>query len=182
MEHEFKMNISTGVASDGTVDEAKPSAFSSSNIKGAHYDPEAMMMFVTFKSGRSYTYFAVPADVWQKFNEAESKGSFFATYIKDSFLCKKTEDKVVGVDMAHPGGDRTVVGQPSPDPTVVADTSMLDFLAFVIYVETNAHVSSKEWLLLDKKTRFKFLVQANDKYMNWVRAERDAELRRASNE
>lgn len=55
----------------------------SSNITGAEYNPTTKELTVKFHGGRSYLYRGVPRDLWDDFDSAESKGSFFAARIRD---------------------------------------------------------------------------------------------------
>lgn len=54
----------------------------SSNIDGATYNPTTQELVVKFHGGRSYRYHGVPRDLWDAFEDAESKGHFFAARIK----------------------------------------------------------------------------------------------------
>lgn len=50
-----------------------------------HYEAGRRELDVVFTSGRVYRYFAVPADVYQVFLAAESKGRFFNAEIRDCY-------------------------------------------------------------------------------------------------
>jgi hypothetical protein len=54
----------------------------SSNIASIGYDPETQTLEIEFKRGGVYQYSDVPADVWEAFQAAESKGKFFHAEIK----------------------------------------------------------------------------------------------------
>ena len=49
------------------------------------YDETARELDVTFVSGKTYRYFAVPPDIHVAFLAAASKGAFFNRHIKDAF-------------------------------------------------------------------------------------------------
>ena len=59
----------------------------SSNIKTAAYNLGTKTMILTFinRPQWKYSYFHVPPRVWTKFVQAESKGKYFADYIKDQY-------------------------------------------------------------------------------------------------
>lgn len=61
----------------------------SSVIQSADYDPNARTLDVTFTSGRNYTYFAVPEDVYDALIAASSAGEYFNTYIRDHYACRE---------------------------------------------------------------------------------------------
>ena len=42
-------------------------------------------MTVVFPNGRSYEYDGVPPDIYENFQKADSKGSYFNTYIRGSY-------------------------------------------------------------------------------------------------
>ena len=49
------------------------------------YDKETQTMTVVFPNGRSYEYDGVPPDIYENFQKADSKGSYFNTYIRGSY-------------------------------------------------------------------------------------------------
>ena len=57
----------------------------SSMMTGVDYDEEASELDILFSSGKTYRYFDVPAEVYAKLIDAESKGQFFNEAIKDEF-------------------------------------------------------------------------------------------------
>ncbi len=57
----------------------------SSNIRSAGYDPDAEIMEVEFENGSVYQYLSVPADVYDRFLQASSKGEFLNTHVKSRF-------------------------------------------------------------------------------------------------
>lgn len=67
----------------------------SSNIKTAVYDMSTKTLMLTFinRPNWKYLYFHVPPKVWTKFVNADSKGKYFADYIKDqySYSCRITK-------------------------------------------------------------------------------------------
>jgi hypothetical protein len=58
---------------------------SSTAIEAIEYDPAARQLRVTFPGGNTYKYYDVPRGVYQSFQDAESKGLFFNTYIRDRY-------------------------------------------------------------------------------------------------
>jgi KTSC domain-containing protein len=50
-----------------------------------HYEASLRELDVTFTSGKTYTYFAVPQPVYEQFLEAESHGAFLNASIKDQY-------------------------------------------------------------------------------------------------
>lgn len=59
----------------------------SSTIQEVNYDGKDMT--VTFVGDRIYVYKDVPAEVYDKFVEADSKGKFFHANIKESYACTR---------------------------------------------------------------------------------------------
>ena len=57
----------------------------SSNIADVSYDAQSNTMSVTFRDGSTYNYFDVPQEAYMRFMDAASKGSYFASYIKNNF-------------------------------------------------------------------------------------------------
>ncbi len=57
----------------------------SSNIRSVGYDPDAEIMEVEFENGSVYQYLRVPADVYDRFLHASSKGKFLDTRLKSRF-------------------------------------------------------------------------------------------------
>jgi hypothetical protein len=57
----------------------------SSAISHIKYSPPTRELHVVFTTGRSYTYFAVPAEVYHQFMRAASKGEFFNAMIRDRY-------------------------------------------------------------------------------------------------
>lgn len=57
----------------------------SSNIRSAGYDPDAEIMEIEFENGSVYQYLSVPADVYDRFQQASSKGKFLNTPVKNRF-------------------------------------------------------------------------------------------------
>lgn len=61
----------------------------SSVIRGAWYLPTRGQLDLLFTSGRRYTYSGVPMAVAQGFAEAESKGRFYNSEIRNRFPCRE---------------------------------------------------------------------------------------------
>lgn len=57
----------------------------SSNLESATYDPDVENLNVTFRSGRTYQYFNVPAATYRGLTLAGSAGEFFNRQIKNRF-------------------------------------------------------------------------------------------------
>lgn len=57
----------------------------SSMMTGVDYDEETRELDIRFASGKTYRYFDVPADVYARLLDAESKGQFFNEEIKDQY-------------------------------------------------------------------------------------------------
>lgn len=57
----------------------------STAILRVEYDELSQELVVIFTSGRLYTYYDVPRDVYQRFVNAPSKGQFFNAHIKDRY-------------------------------------------------------------------------------------------------
>jgi hypothetical protein len=57
----------------------------SSAIREIEFDELTHRLYVTFTSGKTYTYYRVPRSVYQRFVHAASKGMFFNDYIKDRY-------------------------------------------------------------------------------------------------
>jgi hypothetical protein len=54
----------------------------SANIASLGYDAETQTLEVEFLNGHVFQYFNVPADIYNGFLEAESKGLYFSISIK----------------------------------------------------------------------------------------------------
>jgi lysyl-tRNA synthetase class 2 len=61
----------------------------SSAIRGIRYDPERQRLVVRFIDGDEYAYVGVPGEVHRSFAEADSKGRFFASEIRDRYPYNK---------------------------------------------------------------------------------------------
>lgn len=61
----------------------------SSNICSAGYDLHAEIMEVEFQNGSVYQYLSVPANVYDQFLQAPSKGKFLNTRVKGRFRFKQ---------------------------------------------------------------------------------------------
>lgn len=54
-------------------------------ISFADYDSSSGELYLTFTSGRTYTFFEVPRAVYDQFLVSTSKGKFYNLFIKDKF-------------------------------------------------------------------------------------------------
>ncbi|MBS0234258.1 MAG: KTSC domain-containing protein [Proteobacteria bacterium] len=61
----------------------------SSVIKSADYDPDAHTLDVMFRSGRHYTYFDVPEQIFDFLIVAPSAGEYFNTQIRDQYASRE---------------------------------------------------------------------------------------------
>jgi hypothetical protein len=57
----------------------------STAIRSSSYDPAKRELWVTFVTGRRYVYAEVPADVFEAFDNAPSRGAFFNEEIRDCY-------------------------------------------------------------------------------------------------
>lgn len=60
-------------------------ALNSTSIVSADYAAEAQELTLQFQSGRSYTYYGVPAEVYDGLLMAGSPGAYFNTAIKNQY-------------------------------------------------------------------------------------------------
>jgi hypothetical protein len=65
--------------------------YESSVIAGATYDAAKQELTVEFRSGAVYVYKGVPPEEAEAFASAESKGGFFAAYIRNSYTSARQE-------------------------------------------------------------------------------------------
>ncbi len=57
----------------------------SAAIADIDYDPDRAKLLVRFVSGEHYVYVGVPGEVHRSFVEADSKGRFFQSQIRDRY-------------------------------------------------------------------------------------------------
>lgn len=57
----------------------------SSAILSLNYKARSRTLYVTFVTGRRYSYVDIPPDVYRRFTEANSKGQFFNAHIRDRY-------------------------------------------------------------------------------------------------
>jgi len=62
---------------------------SSSNLESVGYDVNYEILEIKFHSGGIYQYFNVPLEKFDSLIIASSKGSYFATYIKNRYRFRK---------------------------------------------------------------------------------------------
>jgi len=62
----------------------------SSNVTAARYDVSNHNLTVTFHRGRTYVYQGVPPSIWDAFKSAESKGEYFTSIIRDTWVGVRT--------------------------------------------------------------------------------------------
>ena len=63
----------------------------STAIREIDYDPERAKLLVRFVSGEHYVYVGVPGEVHRSFLDADSKGRFFQTEIRDRYPYNKLD-------------------------------------------------------------------------------------------
>ncbi len=63
----------------------KMQAVESSNILEVGYDENAEVLYITFKSGDTYTYDMVPVHVYEEMLSAESVGKYFHKNIRGQY-------------------------------------------------------------------------------------------------
>jgi hypothetical protein len=64
----------------------------STAIRTLSYDDDSRTMFVGFVEGDLYAYFDVPAELYQAFRQARSKGRFFAYKVRPRFRYQKVAE------------------------------------------------------------------------------------------
>jgi hypothetical protein len=57
----------------------------SSNVLSYGYDPERKVLAVWFKSGELFHHHEVPAALWEGFQKAPSKGTFYGRAVRGKF-------------------------------------------------------------------------------------------------
>ncbi|SFL20675.1 KTSC domain-containing protein [Nitrosomonas aestuarii] len=63
----------------------------SSNIEAIGYDSDNQELHVKFlQSGETYVYYSVDEWVYQEFMQADSKGIYLNTNIRNAFQCSKS--------------------------------------------------------------------------------------------
>lgn len=65
----------------------------SSMLGNIMYNTDISRLTVVFKNNQEYFYDNVPVEVWIQFNEAESKGKFYAKNIKGKYPADLTTQK-----------------------------------------------------------------------------------------
>lgn len=68
----------------------------SSNIKAIGYEDD--MVDIQFHNGGTYRYYNVPAEVYVKLYNSESKGRFFHKEIKGKYDCAKLKEEPIFTD------------------------------------------------------------------------------------
>ena len=61
-------------------------AVASSAIDWIDYNKSTQELYITFKSGKTYTYYGVPESIYLSFLDASSKGRFFRKNIMDEYF------------------------------------------------------------------------------------------------
>jgi hypothetical protein len=56
-------------------------------IRHIRYEPGSSRLIVVFVSGRTYAYEDVPADIFEAFRAAPSRGAYFNEWIRDRYDC-----------------------------------------------------------------------------------------------
>ncbi len=60
-------------------------SFESKQLAAAAYDAEKHALYLRFRSGDVYLYFGFPDEQYQDFLDAESRGRYFLSYIRNRF-------------------------------------------------------------------------------------------------
>lgn len=63
----------------------------SAAIQAIDYDADREKLFVRFQSGARYVYVGVPGEVCRSFLDADSKGRFFQSEIRDQYPYNRLE-------------------------------------------------------------------------------------------
>ena len=66
----------------------------SSHIDSAEYDDAERTLYVTYKNGAKYSYAEVPAEKWEAFQAATSKGEYLRDEIKPKHPTQIVQHKV----------------------------------------------------------------------------------------
>ena len=61
-------------------------------ITSVHYDATHQTLTITYRSGKTYCYFDVPADVYAAYKSSFSKGRFLNRVIKDHYRFAQVEE------------------------------------------------------------------------------------------
>lgn len=61
-------------------------------IRDIAYDEDRAKLFVRFADGDRYVYVGVPGEVHRSFVDAESKGRFFQSEIRDAYPYNRLDD------------------------------------------------------------------------------------------
>lgn len=60
--------------------------YNSTAIRAASYNAATMTLTIWFtRSGRSYDYYNVPPQIWQRLQMASSAGEYFNHFIRDQY-------------------------------------------------------------------------------------------------
>jgi hypothetical protein len=79
----------------------------SAAVLHSHYDAERREFHITFRgSDRRYAYLGVPAEVYQAFREATSKGRFVNAVIKPNYPVREITGPAGRKREEQPGQDR----------------------------------------------------------------------------
>jgi KTSC domain len=63
--------------------------FDSKLLISAAYDAKSRILYLRFRSGDVYRYFDFPAEQYQQFLDAESRGRYFLAHIRNHFRYEK---------------------------------------------------------------------------------------------
>lgn len=69
----------------------QPANWNSSLLSGAAYDSCAAQLELVFRSGAIYCYFGVPAQTYHELLQAESKGRYFNSHVRNRFACSRID-------------------------------------------------------------------------------------------
>jgi hypothetical protein len=54
-------------------------------LASAAYDAAKHILYLRFRSGDVYRYFEIPAELYREFLDAESRGRYFLSHIRNHF-------------------------------------------------------------------------------------------------
>jgi hypothetical protein len=81
-------------------------------IQTMHYDPDRQELLIVFRGSRgTYRYFDVPAEEWEAFLAAESKGTYLNRIFKQKEYPYEKTEEIVRLSGRPPGDVRLEWGE-----------------------------------------------------------------------
>jgi hypothetical protein len=71
--------------------------FESKILAWARYRPDVGLLQVGLRTGKTYNYFGVPADIYRDLLAAESKGRYFNQHIRNAFRYQQVRSGSAGL-------------------------------------------------------------------------------------